>query len=321
MIHDCDGLLVLGFGGPTPGCCGRRPADCTHLGPGREAECFVSGVLGDNPARADRVAEIADHYRQLGGYSPYNALTRRQADALALELARRGHPVPVEVAFRHWTPWAVDAVRLLAARRCRRLALLVMAPHQSAVSWDWYLRHAAEAVETVGPGAPAIGRVAGTWFDHPGFIQAIADRLAEATAGWSAGRRAGARLIFTAHGVPEAVERGGPYRQQIETTARLAAAAFGHPEHGVAFQSAPAASRTPWSSPSIGQALDAAKAAGAAEVLVQACGFLVDHTEVLWDLDREAQLHARRLGLGWTRAACVHEHPAFIGALADALLG
>ncbi|MCK6491507.1 MAG: ferrochelatase [Planctomycetes bacterium] len=319
MNSSIDGLLILGFGGPTPGCCGRRPG-CPRSGDGFEAECFVSGILGDNPARAARVAEIAGHYRHFGGYSPYNALTRQQADALAAELARRGRPLPVVCGYRHWAPWAVDGVRELQARGCRSLGLLVMAPHQSSVSWDWYLKHAAEAVEAVGAGAPAIGGVVAPWWNRPGFIAALAARLGEATAGWDAARRAAARLVFTAHAIPQPVEATSPYRRQVEETAALAAAAWGHPQHAVAFQSAPAESRVPWSSPDILAAVRAAHAAGTRELLVQAAGFLVDHTEVQYDLDVEAQQLARELGLGWTRARCVHDHPDFIRTLADGVM-
>jgi ferrochelatase len=52
-------------------------------------------------------------------------------------------------------------------------------------------------------------------------------------------------------------------------------------------------------------------------VVVQAAGFLVDHTEVLYDLDVEAKLLADKLGVIFTRAACVHDHPAYIAMLAD----
>jgi ferrochelatase len=52
-------------------------------------------------------------------------------------------------------------------------------------------------------------------------------------------------------------------------------------------------------------------------VVVQAAGFLVDHTEVLYDLDVEAREHAAKLGLNLVRARCVHDHPAFIALLAD----
>jgi ferrochelatase len=311
-----DGLLILGFGGPTPGCCGRR-SSCPKAGAGFEAECFVNGILGDNPARAARVAEITAHYRHFGGYSPYNQLTFQQAEALAAELARRGHVVPVRCGFRHWSPWAIDGLRELAALGCRNIGLLVMAPHQSSVSWDWYLKHAAEAVEAFGPGAPAISGVVAPWWNHPGFVRATAARVSEATAGWSPARRAAAQLIFTAHAIPQPVEATSPYRQQFTETAALAAAASGHAEHVIAFQSMPAESRVPWSSPDILSAITAAHQAGHPDVIVQAAGFLVDHTEVLYDLDIEAAALACELGIGFTRARCVHDHPDFIAALAD----
>ena len=76
-------LLMVAFGGPTPGCC-ERFTPC----PG-EAHCFVSGILGHNPARRQRIAEVAAHYEAFGGYSEFNAHTRAQAAALAAELRQR----------------------------------------------------------------------------------------------------------------------------------------------------------------------------------------------------------------------------------------
>ncbi|MFM2092712.1 MAG: hypothetical protein RLZZ127_3201 [Planctomycetota bacterium] len=320
-----NGVLVLGFGGPTPGCCGRKP-DCRLAGGAGaeapwpdEAACFVSGILGDNPARAARVEAVAGHYRHLGGFSAYTPRTLAQAAALEAELARRGRPMPVACGFRHWRPWIRDGIAELAARGCTRMTLLVMAPHQSSVSWDWYLKAAAEALPTV-PGAPAIAGVVQPWFEHPGLVAAVAARVRAATAGWSPERFAAAELIFTAHAIPQPVEQSSPYRRQIETTARLAAEALGHPAHRVAFQSAPDDSRIPWSSPTIEQALTDAKAAGRSDAVVQAVGFLVDHTEVVWDLDHDAADHARAIGIGFTRAGCVDDHPDFIAALAERVL-
>jgi ferrochelatase len=316
------GVLMLGFGGPTPGCCERR-ATCPRQ-PGCEAECFVSGILGDTPARAARIAEVAAHYRTLGGFSDYNALTARQASALAAELARRGHPLAVELGFRHWRPWSIDGVRALAARGVTRLVLLVMAPHQSSVSWDWYLKHAAEAVDAAAAANPPVKTdivaVAAPFWEAPGFIAATAARLREATAGWTAARVAAADLVFTAHAIPRPVEETSPYRTQFTATARLAAAAFGHPEHRIAFQSQPGDSRIPWSAPTIAEAVASAAASGRRDIVVCAAGFLVDHTEVLYDLDHEAQDQAKQLGITYTRARCVHDHPDFIAALADRVI-
>jgi ferrochelatase len=312
-----DGVLLLGFGGPTPGCCERRTA-CAKT-PGCEAECFVSGILGDNPARARRVVEVVEHYRRLGGFSPYNELTARQAASLGAELACRGRALPIACGYRHWTPWAADALASLRDRGCRDVALLVMAPHQSSVSWDWYLKHAAEASERLG-GSPRIAAVAAPWWNERGFVAAIAARLREATEGWSAERVARARLVFTAHAVPQPVEATSPYRRQFAETARLAAEAFGHPEHAIAFQSQPGDSSIPWSQPDILSVIDDAARGGARDVLVCAAGFLVDHTEVLYDLDIEAKERCKRHGVAYTRARCVHDHPAFIATLADRVL-
>jgi ferrochelatase len=318
-MANIDGLLLLGFGGPTPGCCGRR-AVCSKTA-GCEAECFVAGILGDNPARMGRIHEVVHHYQATGGgFSPYNALTGQQATALAAELARQGAAMPVAMGFRHWTPWTRDGLAELQAKGCRRVGLLVMAPHQSSVSWDWYLKHAAEAADAIGDSAPELAAVVPPWWTLPGFIAGCAARIREATAGWDAARFAAAELIFTAHAIPQPVETTSPYRQQFAETAALIAAALGHPQHRIAFQSQPSDSRVPWSAPTIESAIDAAKDAGATEVVVQACGFLVDHTEVLFDLDVEAKDHAAGLGLAFTRARCVHDHPEFIAGLAAAIL-
>lgn len=298
-----DGLLIAAFGGPQPGCCGRR-VDCSR-GPGCEAPCFVSGILGDDPAQAGRVAEVVGHYRHFGGFSPYNRLAAAQAAALQRELLRRGREIRIELGFRHWSPWISEACSRLAG--CGRVAGLVLAPHAAARSTEAY-RSAATLPDI---------RWNGSFHDHPGMAAAVADRLREATQGWSAQRLADAVLLFTAHAIPQPAERASGYRALVEASAALASAAFGKPAHRIAYQSAPATSAVPWSSPQILQALDACKAEGVQDVLVQPIGFLVDHIEVLYDLDIEAQQHAQRLGLHLTRAATAGDHPAFVAALAD----
>ena len=87
-----DGVLLVAFGGPTPGCCKERDP-C----PG-EAYCFVHGILGKSAAREKRVQEVAEHYKHLGGFSPFNALTFEQAKDLEAALAARGLDVRNRIA-------------------------------------------------------------------------------------------------------------------------------------------------------------------------------------------------------------------------------
>ncbi len=310
-----DGILLLGFGGPTPGCCERR-ATCPKT-PGCEAECFVAGILGDNPARATRIKEVTEHYHHLGGFSPYNELTQRQADALQQELTRRGRAVTIACGFRHWSPWSIDGLRALHHAGCSRAIVLIMAPHQSSVSWDWYLKHAAEAAEKLGAAAPPIVGVVQPWWLERGYIKATANAVRDAIIGWTPERFAAASLIFTAHAIPQPVETTSPYRKQFAETAAAAAKELGHDEHSIAFQSQPGDSKIRWSSPTIEQAIEIAHQQGKRDVIVQAAGFLVDHTEVLYDLDYEAKAFADKLGITLTRARCVHDDPVFIAMLAD----
>lgn len=298
-----DGLLIAAFGGPQPGCCGRR-SECPK-GPGCEATCFVSGILNDDPAQTSRIAEVVAHYRHFGGFSPYNRLAAAQADALRGELARRGRQMQVELGFRHWNPWIREACDRLQG--CDRVVGLVLAPHAAARSTDLY-RSAAPREDI---------RWSGSFHDHPGLATATADRLRQATLGWSQQRLDRAALLFTAHAIPQPAERASGYRDLVALSARLAAEAFGKPDHQLAFQSAPATSRIPWSSPQVSQALADLRHLDHEDIVIQPIGFLVDHMEVLYDLDVEAQLQADRLGLRLTRAATVGDHPAFIAALAD----
>ena len=95
-----DGVLLIGFGGPTPGCC-QRYDPC----PGREAACFVHAVVGERPGAQARIDEVAAHYDVFGGYSPFNALTLQQAESVSAALRARGHTVPVRVGMRFWPPY------------------------------------------------------------------------------------------------------------------------------------------------------------------------------------------------------------------------
>ncbi len=306
-----DAVLIAAFGGPQPGCCGRR-IDCSR-GPGCEAPCFVSGILGDDPAQAGRVAEVVSHYRHFGGFSPYNRLAAAQAGLLAAELARRGRAMPVELGFRHWSPWIADAAGRLAGSS--RIAVLMLAPHRAGRSTDAYLG----AVEAAFAGGGPQRLVCPSFHDHPGLAEAVAARVAEAILPWDAARRAAGHLVFTAHAIPQPAEAASGYRALVEGSAALAAARIGLP-WSVAYQSAPANSRVPWSQPTVEAHLAELAGRGVREVVLQPIGFLVDHMEVLYDLDVEAMLAAERLGLKATRAGTVGEHPAFIGALADRVM-
>lgn len=305
-------LLIVAFGGPTPGCC-HQFTTC----PG-ESYCFVSGIFGHNAARRDRVETVASHYAELGGFSNFNPYTEQQARALAAELAQRGMSLHVRCGFHHWRPYVRDVIADMRADGVREMLVLVMAPHQSSVSWDLYLRIVGEGIEQAGERAPQVVGVIDPWWNDTGFIDAIVARLE--TVAHTAGIALTApqtALLLTAHAVPEPVSRTAPYCRQVEETAALVAAKLGVADYTVAYQSQPGDSAIPWTKPSLEDAIDDFAQTGKAVVVSAAIGFLCDNVEVLYDLGIEGKKRAADLGLDFVRAESVHDHPAFIHMLAD----
>lgn len=323
-----DGVLLIGFGGPTPGGCRKIQADgsvcpgpqpwapCPE-GSRTEAHCFVQGIIGKAPERADRVAEVSHHYQAIGGFSPFDELTKQQARALQEALARRALPLPVTVGYRFWGPFLKDVIAQHVRDGHRRLIGILMAPHQSKVSWDLPLAGVHDALASLPEGSRPVVDVLDPWWTHPGFVGAIADLVRIAAKDWGEARLKSAALVFTAHSIPAAVADKGPYLKQIRETAALAAKALGHEAHDLAFQSGAKDGVTPWVGPEINDHLRALAKRGVKDVVVAPIGFVCDHVEVLFDLDIEARQTAQECGLSMVRAATVGSHPKFIGMLAE----
>ena len=68
----------------------------------------------------------------------------------------------------------------------------------------------------------------------------------------------------------------------------------------------------PWLEPDINDHLASLAEKGITDVVVSPIGFVSDHLEVLWDLDNEAADTAKRLGLGYARAATPGTDPRFV---------
>lgn len=305
-------LVIVAFGGPTPGCC-HKFNPC----PG-EAYCFVSGIFGHNPARQRRVETVVAHYAELGGFSDFNAHTEQQALALAAELAQRGLPLRVRYGFHHWQPYVRDVIADMQADGVLEMLVLVMAPHQSSVSWDLYLRIVGEGIEQAGKNAPRVVGVIEPWWNEAGLIEAITSRITSAAQRVEVALSAPETgLLLTAHAVPEPVSRTAPYCRQVEATAALVAEKLGLTDYMVAYQSQPDDSTIPWTKPSLEEAIDALARSGKTMIVSAPIGFLCDNVEVLYDLGVEGKKRATRLGLGFVLAESVHSHPAFIRMLAD----
>ena len=305
-----DSILLVGFGGPTPGCC-QQYDTC----PG-EAYCFVEGIVGDAPSNADRVKAVANHYFKLGGFSPFNELTFKQGGALGAALKKQDIDLPIYVGMRNWTPYLHETIARMVEQGHRNVLAIIMSAYRSKASWERYKNDVVDAVKTADDTQPNIRYLEDLWHLHPGFINASAERIRIAHNSISASRLAEASLIFTAHAIPEVAAKTSPYPEQFRQTASAVAQVLGT-DFDIAYQSAPDNPTVPWTGPDINDLIREKREAGIQEVIVSPIGFLCDHVEVLYDLDLEAKATADACGMNFIRAGTVGGHPEFINMLAN----
>lgn len=299
-----DSVLLLAFGGPA------RP---------EEIRPFLDNVLRGRPIPPARIEEVVQHYLDVGGFSPLNALTERQAEGLRAALRRDGPDLPVYVGMRHWHPCVREALAEMQRRGHRRAIGIILAAHPSDASREAYARTVTDARQSLGAGAPSVEFV-GPWFDHPLFIDALVGRLTDTLAPIPEGRRARTAVLFTAHSIPvEMSERSG-YERSLRRTADLVARAAGLAGWRLVYQSRSGNPTERWLEPDVSDAIRELAATGAAngaaEVVVAPIGFVSDHVEVLYDLDVAARAAAAAAGVTFHRAPTPGDHPSFLRLLA-----
>lgn len=304
-----DALLVQSFGGP-------EGLD--------DVLPFLRNVTRGRGVPESRLAEVAEHYRHFGGISPINEQNRTLIAALSAEFATHGIELPIYWGNRNWKPYVADAVRQMRDDGVRNALVFTTSATSSYSACRQYRDDLDEAVRVAGPGAPALVKLR-HFFDHPGFVEAQAGAVRAALASLPGESGDAARLVFTAHSIPVAMnEVSGPaadgrYARQHRETARLVAEAVrgAGAEFDLVWQSRSGPPSVPWLEPDINTHLRALAADGVPAVVVTPSGFVSDHVEVRWDLDIEARDTALSVGLQYARASTVGTHPAFVRAIRE----
>jgi ferrochelatase len=298
---DYDAVLIVSFGGP------ERNEDVVP---------FLENVLRGKPVPRERLLEVAEHYYHFGGKSPINDQNRALIQALEARLAILNLKLPIYWGNRNWHPLLTDAVRRMADDGVRRALAFVTSAFSSYSGCRQYLENLAAAQLTVGPRAPQVDKLRG-FFNHPGFIGAMSDRLREAFGRLPPERRAAAGLIYTAHSIPRAMAANCPYEIQLAEACRLVSDSIGRETWELAYQSRSGPPTQPWLEPDVRDELRRLAQLQVRDVVVAPIGFISDHLEVVYDLDTEAKAVADQLGLNFVRAGTVGTHPQMIDTVVE----
>jgi ferrochelatase len=291
-----DAFLLVSFGGP------EAPEDVLP---------FLENVTRGKNTPHERLLEVAEHYHHFGGVSPINAENRALLTALVAELNAHGPHLPVYWGNRNWHPLLADTLQQMADDGVHHALALVTSAFGSYSGCRQYLDDLEKARQAVGPEAPQVSKLR-LFYNHPGFIEPMAQRVAAALQEVPEETRDEARLIFTAHSVPLAMAQTSPYEAQIREACRLVIEQVGGRPWQLAFQSRSGPPGQPWLEPDVCTLLADLARDGVRDVVLVPIGFLCEHMEVIYDLDVEAAALCEELGIRLVRSGVVGTHPRFV---------
>lgn len=267
-----------------------------------------------------RAKSARANYALMGGGSPLLPETQKQAAALEAVLAQRlpGDEVKTFIAMRYWDPLTGETAKAVKAFGPDEVVLLPLYPQYSttttASSLNAWKRAWRKVTGRKGPGRTT------TVCCYPtaeGFVQAHADLIRQDYL--KAGSPKPARILFSAHGLPEKVIiAGDPYQRQVEATAAAVVAKLGDilgegVDWKISYQSRVGPLK--WIGPSTDDEVKAAAEAGLA-LVVAPIAFVSEHIETLVELDVEyRELAYEHGGSIYVRPPALGVTPAFIDCL------
>jgi ferrochelatase len=294
-----DAILFVSFGGPD------EPDDVMP---------FLENVTRGRGVPRDRLLEVAEHYHHFGGRSPINDQNRAMISALRSLLRDQGPALPVYWGNRNWHPFLADTLRQMKSDGVSRAYAFVTSAFSSYSGCRQYRENITQAKADAEFDSLEVLKLR-VYYNHPGFVAPMTDRVREAMAGLD-----NPRVVFTAHSIPVSMAEGCDYQVQLAESAHLIASAAGVSTHDVVWQSRSGPPSVPWLEPDILDHIRALHAAGTRELVIAPLGFVSDHMEVLYDLDTEAKNLCAELGITMHRARTAGDDPRFIAMIRELVL-
>ncbi len=254
---------------------------------------------------------LKERYQAVGG-SPLYRITEDISQALQNTLDQQ-FPERFQVywGMKHSPPLIEDVVSQMAKAGVKQAIAVALAPFRSRLSSEGYYRLVQEANSPLDD--PIQWSFAEDWNLHPLFLELWRNRIEDLLHR----QEKTPTVIFTNHSLPARIQEwNDPYTDQFEEAAKAVAKKCRLSQWTTAYQSEGAGSE-PWLGPNLTDRLQELREQGQDIFLVAPIGFLMDHLEILCDLDLRAQEKAKEMGIALSRTQMPNDDPLLVTMLAE----
>lgn len=243
--------------------------------------------------------------------SPLRTITRAQSDKLAAGFADQSQIV-VDWAMRYGTPSIADKITQLTKQGCDRIVFFPLYPQYSSATTGTAMDAAFDTLKTL-RNQPTI-RTVPPYFDHPEYINALADSIRTHHAGltWTP-----EVTIASLHGLPvDFIAKGDPYQDHCQITVDLLRKALGLKDWQLLLTYQSRSGRTEWIGPDTEETVVRLAQDGIKNLSILAPGFAADCVETLEELNiRATKEFIDAGGRNCTVIPCLNDTPASLTLL------
>jgi ferrochelatase len=284
-----------------------------------EVEAYFTDIRGGRKPSPRDVEDLKERYRAVGGKTPLLEITNKQAKGLEENLQRRGVNVRVFVGMKHWHPYIKEAIdEISKSNGHEKLVAIALAPHYSKMSVGRYQDLLEKARENVLKDTRV--EMVQSWHLEPHFLDGWKEKINGALDLFPKNKQPNVFVIFSAHSLPEKIlEWNDPYPTQLMETSERLGEMLNLKNWTFAFQSA-GLSGGKWLGPDILQKIEELGKKGHKDILIAPIGFVSDHLEILYDIDVECSMLAKKLDINLRRTELLNDSPKLIDALTDLVL-
>lgn len=290
-------VILTGYGGP---------------GSLEEVEPFMNSIARGRNFTPQQIENAKKRYEVIGGKSPINNITSKQASALEIELKSNELNYSVDFGMLHLKPFISDVIKHNLACGIKKLAIVTLAPFHSRVSTGAYFSTAKKLLENENVEVVYISK----WNNNPIYIKAIAEEINKSLHDFFSPDRDDVNIIFTVHSLPQSfIELGDPYVDEVKSTIELVLSQIKSSRWHLAYQSK--GRGDDWLKPDVESVLKKIADNKESRALIVPLGFVSDHVETLYDIDILYKEFAGQIGIDLKRVSAMNDSPLFIKALAD----